>query len=471
MVLVVDDQPEVRTLARVVLEVSGHLVRVVEAADGPAAVAAAQRERPDLAVVDHRMPGQDGLSVVADLVALHPGMAVALCSAALDSRLTSDGTPPGVRWLVPKHELVRLPELVDELIEAGIIAARPSAGGEQPESIPSEPGRPTDPGRATAGAARIGTSAGTGRDQPVGLPPAGRVLEIVAGDQRAVVTESGATLRAYTVGRRPVIEAFDGPEAVVVGSQGEILAPWPNRVVDGRWTWQGEEQQLSITEPDRGHALHGLVRTLTWSVVEHRADFVELDVLLLAHPGWPFPLHCAVTYALRPDGLTSTLTATNVGRRPCPYGAAVHSYLAVAGRVVDDAVLHLPAATWLATDGRLSPTTRQATAGTEYDFSDGTPIGSRQADTAFTDLPRAADGRVEASLTTPDGHRTVLWGDESVRWWQLFTGDALADPWRRTTLAVEPMTCAPNALNTGEDLVVLEPGERHTLTWGITSSS
>ena len=117
VVLVVDDRPEVRTLARVVLEVSGHPVRVVEASDGPAALAAAERERPDLAVVDQIMPGQDGLSVVADLVALHPGLDVALCSAAMEGRLSSEETPHGVRWLLPKHELARLPELLDEMTE------------------------------------------------------------------------------------------------------------------------------------------------------------------------------------------------------------------------------------------------------------------------------------------------------------------------------------------------------------------
>ena len=304
----------------------------------------------------------------------------------------------------------------------------------------------------------------------VGLPPPGRTFEIAVGDQRAVVTESGATLRAYTAGERPVIEAFHGPDTPVVSCQGEVLAPWPNRVVDGRWAWRGDEQQLSITEPERGHALHGLVRTLTWRVVEHQPDRVELDVLLLAQPGWPFPLHCSVTYALGAGGLTSTLTATNVGRHACPYGAAVHPYLALRGHTVDDAVLHLPAATWLATDERLSPTTRHPTADSPYDLTDGSPIGNRQADTAFTDLPIGPHGRVGATLTTPDGHRTVLWGDESVRWWQLFTGDALADPWRRTTLAVEPMTCAPNALNSGDGLVTLEPGESHTLMWGLSSS-
>lgn len=114
VVLVVDDEPEVRTLARVVLEVSGHPVRVVEAGDGPSALAAAQRERPDLAVVDQMLPGQDGLSVVAALVALHPGLPVALCSAAMDG-LADRAEGLGIRWFLPKHQLVKLPDLLDEL--------------------------------------------------------------------------------------------------------------------------------------------------------------------------------------------------------------------------------------------------------------------------------------------------------------------------------------------------------------------
>ncbi len=299
------------------------------------------------------------------------------------------------------------------------------------------------------------------------LPPAGRPLEIVHDEQRAVVTCSGATLRSYDVGGRPVVEAFHGPDSVGVGCQGEVLAPWPNRVVDGRWTWHGSSFQLWITEPERGHALHGLVRTLTWNVVEHRENHVEMDVLLLAQPGWPFPLHVVVSYALDPTGLTSVLTATNVGRQPCPYGAGMHPYLAMPGGTVDDAVLHLPAATWLATDGRLAPTGRRSTAGTSFDFTDGTPIGHRRADTAFTDLRTEENGRVEARVSAPDGHTAVLWGDASVRWWQLFTGDALPEPWSRAALALEPMTCGPNALNSQEDLIVLEPGAAHSMTWGL----
>ena len=56
--------------------------------------------------------------------------------------------------------------------------------------------------------------------------------------------------------------------------------------------------------------------------------------------------------------------------------------------------------------------------------------------------------------------------DESYRYLQLFTGDPLPDVSRRS-IAVEPMTCPPNAFRTGEDLIRLEPGATATSVWGI----
>ena len=49
----------------------------------------------------------------------------------------------------------------------------------------------------------------------------------------------------------------------------------------------------------------------------------------------------------------------------------------------------------------------------------------------------------------------------------MFTGDALEPAHRRRALAVEPMTCPPNAFVSGVDLLMLEPGDSVTHTWGI----
>ncbi|HEX2039576.1 MAG TPA: aldose 1-epimerase family protein [Acidimicrobiales bacterium] len=276
------------------------------------------------------------------------------------------------------------------------------------------------------------------------------MIELAFEDQRALVAETGAALREYEVGGRPAIE----PSAR--GYSGAVLAPWPNRVVDGRWTWRGRTYRLAVNEPDRGHALHGLVHALPWRVAERTAEHVVLEVQLDPHPGWPFPMRFTASYRLGRAGLVSHVTAQNTGAEACPYGVATHPYAARRGAAVEDIVVHLDAAAYLATDDRLAPTEKRPTAGTPYDFADGAALDGRRVDNAFTDL---ASG--EAHIVNPDGFTTVLWGDESVRWWQLFVEDVIA---------VEPMTCAPDALNSGDGLVVLDPGDAHTMTWGVRLS-
>ena len=88
-------------------------------------------------------------------------------------------------------------------------------------------------------------------------------------------------------------------------------------------------------------------------------------------------------------------------------------------------------------------------------------------DHAFTDLERDEDGRARVELRDPDaGDELTLWVDETHPYVMVFTGDPLPDVNRRS-LAVEPMTCPPNAFRSGEGLIRLEPGQSFTSSWGI----
>jgi aldose 1-epimerase len=130
--------------------------------------------------------------------------------------------------------------------------------------------------------------------------------------------------------------------------------------------------------------------------------------------------------------------------------------------------LHVPARTVLRSDERGLPTGKEAVEGTEYDFRKPMRIGSTTLDHAFTDLERDQDGLARVELRDPDhGTRVWLWVDESYPYLMLFSGDPLPDVHRRS-LAVEPMTCPPNAFRTGDGLIGLEPGSSFTSTWGIT---
>ncbi|HET9103482.1 MAG TPA: aldose 1-epimerase family protein [Solirubrobacteraceae bacterium] len=297
--------------------------------------------------------------------------------------------------------------------------------------------------------------------------PSGEQYEIAYRDQRAVIVEVGGGLRTYTAGGADVLDGYP-PEAMSSGGRGQLLIPWPNRVNGGRWSLDGEGQQLPLTEVAAGNAIHGLVRWASWAPAEHDGAAVTMAHRLHPQPGWPGTLDLAARYALDDDGLTVTVTARNAGGEPCPYGVGAHPYLTVGTPRVDAASLELPAATRLVTDERGIPTAAVPVQGTRYDFRAARPIGDDVLDTGFTDLTRDADGRVRVRLSAPDGRRGVsLWADRAFTHLMVFTGDTLAPAARRRGVAIEPMSCPPNALATGEGLAWLNPGERHVAQWGL----
>jgi aldose 1-epimerase len=130
-------------------------------------------------------------------------------------------------------------------------------------------------------------------------------------------------------------------------------------------------------------------------------------------------------------------------------------------------MLLVPGRSVLRSDERGLPVAKEIVDGTEYDFQQPRRIGSTRLDHAFTDLNRDQDGVARVELRDPDhGMQVSLWVDRSYPYLMLFTGDPLRDVNRRS-LAVEPMTCPPNAFRTGDALVRLEPGSSLTSTWGI----
>jgi aldose 1-epimerase len=290
--------------------------------------------------------------------------------------------------------------------------------------------------------------------------PSGEQFELAHGDQRAVVTEVGAGLRTYSAGGREVLDGYP-LDALADSGRGQLLIPWPNRIRDGAYRLDGREHQLPLNEPERGNAIHGLVRWSSWAVAEQSGDRVALAHMLHPQPGYPFTLELRVEYSLSEDGLAVRTAAGNAGSESCPYGAGAHPYLAVGAGRVDEAIVRIPARTVLVSDERAIPVGSSPVDG-ELDFRKPRPVGTAQLDHCFTDLERDEDG-----LARVEVDETILWADESYPYLMVFSGDGLPEGARRS-LAVEPMTCAPNAFASGDGLVVLEPGEEHAAAGGGT---
>jgi aldose 1-epimerase len=286
---------------------------------------------------------------------------------------------------------------------------------------------------------------------------------IGSGDRAAVVVEVGGGLRTFEVAGQEIIDGY-APGALPPANAGQVLAPWPNRIRDGRYVFDGVTHQLAISEPMYFNAIHGLVAWLPWTVSAKSTDSVTFACSLPPQPGYPWALDLTTTWSVGPDGLRATHTATNRSGTPAPFGLGAHPYVWLPGVSVDDVVLTVPGDRVLVVDARKLPIAASPVAGTDLDFRSGRRIGSLQLDTAFGPVSGASSVR----LSTVDGSRAVtVWADGEFHWWQVFTADPLDPPRTRRSLSVEPMTCPPDAYRSGKDLVILAPERTWRAEWGI----
>ncbi|MEN2740584.1 aldose 1-epimerase family protein [Microbacterium sp. X-17] len=298
-----------------------------------------------------------------------------------------------------------------------------------------------------------------------------------AGEYEATVASVGATLRSLTYHGRDLVVPFGAGE-VRPAFRGATLAPWPNRIVDGRYTFDGAEHQTALTEPGRGHALHGLAAWLEFTVIDKGPDHVALAGYIEAQTGYPWRLRLETSYALGPDGLRQEVIVMNRSDVPAPFGTGTHPYVVAGPGRVDDWTLELPASeVLLVTEDRLIPTELAGvdTDPARFDFREARAIGAARIDHAFTGLARDADGRAAVRVTDATGAGVEVSWDASCPWLQIHTADRPAgDPGDRIGLAVEPMTCAPDAFNADRypfdtGLQVIPGGETASASWRISA--
>lgn len=308
-------------------------------------------------------------------------------------------------------------------------------------------------------------------------PASGTQHALRSGDYEAVIASVGATLRSLTHLGRDLVVPFDADE-VRPSYRGATLAPWPNRVVDGRFAFGGREFQLALTEPARSHALHGLAAWLDFEAIDKGPDHVTLAAVIQPQTAYPWRLVVTTTFALGPDGLTQSVTARNESAEPAPWGTGPHPYLVAGDGVVDDWTLELPAAEVLAvTPDRLIPTDVvpvDADDPARFDFREARVIGSVEIDHAYTGLVRGADGTATVRVTSAAGTGVEMSWDASCPWVQIHTADKPDPALSRLGLAVEPMTCAPDAFNApayryDAGLLVIEPEASVTASWRIAA--
>ncbi|MDX6326419.1 MAG: aldose 1-epimerase [Nocardioidaceae bacterium] len=293
---------------------------------------------------------------------------------------------------------------------------------------------------------------------------------ITSGGYAAVVTEIGGGLRLLSHEDRDLIRPY-GADEIRPRYRGALLAPWPNRVVDGRYSFDGEQYQLDLTEPARGHALHGLVAWSRFALTRQEESSVTVTHRIAPRTSYPFEIELRATYALDDHGLSCTVTAENHGDRAAPYGVGSHPYLVAGDGPVDRWSLELPARQVLAVTGeRLLPVGLVDVAGGTFDFREPRSLSGVQLDHAYTAVSAGSDGVARARVRTEDGSGVECsWDPAGLPWVQVHTADLPPPERSRAGLALEPMSCPPDAFSSGTDLRRLEPGDTVQDAWRVSA--
>jgi len=287
------------------------------------------------------------------------------------------------------------------------------------------------------------------------------IFSISSGSYTASINTHGGALASFQYEERDLVEP-QGPHFFYAG---DLLAPWPNRIRDGKYSWKGVDYQAPLNEAARGNNLHALVFDKEWTVIENTGDSATLTLSIQKSAAYPTDLEFSVVYSLSSAGLHWQINAKNVGSASAPYGVSVHPYLvAEPGVKNDECTLTLKASKYMSVDlERLLPTGVKNVEEANFDFRKGRVIGDQFVDHAFLLDDRTA--RIE--LRAPSGKGSWISSDENAKWCQIHTSDRDGGAGSRMQLAVEPMTCAVDAFNSKEDVIELLPGASHSMWWKI----
>ena len=296
-------------------------------------------------------------------------------------------------------------------------------------------------------------------------PGNGEQINIESEHYAAQIRTMGAGLNFLRFKGRDLVDPFI-PTIKPENYRGDVLAPWPNRIEDGKYEVDGALYLIPINEPNRNNALHGLVNCCEWDVIEKTDNSVLLKATLKKSVSYPTDLDFSAKYSLSDQGLSITVSAQNTGKNRAPYGVSIHPYLIpTPNSRVDDWSLTMNSSEVLDVDEkRLLPIGLKKVEELDFDFRSSAIIGNRFIDHAFK-----VDKESERIITVvaKNGDAVEMTFSSNCEWIQIHTADRNGGTDSRICLAVEPMTCPPNAFRNLDSNIWLVPGSSTSSTWKI----
>ncbi|MBX9852529.1 MAG: aldose 1-epimerase [Cytophagaceae bacterium] len=246
--------------------------------------------------------------------------------------------------------------------------------------------------------------------------------------------------------------------------KGSKLFPFPNRINNGDYIFEGKKYSLKKNFPSEGHAIHGLLLEAAFTINAKHASEKEASLELKYHykeknTGYPFELDLTVIFMLTDEGLKCTTVAKNVSDKNIPVGDGWHPYFQT-GSKANDLTIKIPSECLVETDSRGIPT--------EKTIHDPSFIKGRQiADHHFDHCYILAEKNGISSIELYDQEKNItliVWQETGVKKYNYVQ---IYSPPSRKCIAIEPMSCMPDAFNNKNGLIVLKPGEKINLSFGV----
>jgi aldose 1-epimerase len=290
--------------------------------------------------------------------------------------------------------------------------------------------------------------------------------ELEAGPYRVQVLASlGGALQGLWLRGQSCLWGYETPEEALAKHlqeyRGAKLSPVPNRTRAGQFRYRGTDYQMPINFPHGQHQIHGFLAGVPFEAGEEGGALRLLHRYRGDYPGFPFPYDVEVVYSVdETAGMRCATRVRNAGDGPMPIGDGWHPYFRLPHGKADDWVLQLPPARMIPVDADMIPTGEW---GKGADFRAPRLLGDAHFDDCMGLM--VAGGLASARLFDPvSGIGIEVWqqsGEQQYEYVQVYT------PEGRNSVAIEPMTCPPNALATGWGLLELGPGEEASFAWGV----
>ncbi|MDR2748921.1 MAG: hypothetical protein LBB10_03420 [Bifidobacteriaceae bacterium] len=269
----------------------------------------------------------------------------------------------------------------------------------------------------------------------------------------------GSSIRKYTIDNLDIVVPYNADEMPNY-FQGQVLFPWPNRLEDGKYEFEGTSVNADINERDKNNQLHGLSPLYSFDLIDKDENWIKMGLQLPPSRNYPFMIRVEILYTLTDKGLEIKTFAKNEGEKNAPFALGWHPWFSPRGSL-DSCSLHFKAESYIYSDSRLLPA-KEGEVPTTFDFSTEKSLQDISLDDAFANV---AENKV--SFKAADGHITTIQADENYKAFQICSADFAEGADHRFGLAIEPMTAWANAFQTHKNLIIIKPGQTINNSWRI----